>query len=430
MSNFDDWELYTKYVSSPQEWIDASFYFAVSAALQRRVWYGGLDAHPIFPNMYMTFIGSAGMGKSLPVTAMKAILDIPAEDPGAARSEEFDPRAALDGEYKKKHTDDGYIPLVKFAPNSTTFEQLTQETANTVFTHRYPDADGKVKHYSHSSLVFVLDELTSIFKKHSEDLTNFLLEAFNGGKKYVRKLKHAGTDYCTNICVSMIGNTTDEKFRSMQNTDILTDGFMSRSIIIYAQRKRFGVFLIPDLSPEQRAAQERLRAHMRKLNKLYGPMQFAPGVLEYCDKLFTSQDPSLLVNKHPMLKGYYERKNIHFMKLLAAVHFADKTDMVITQDEVETALKLLAKWERHMHIPFVGLGRNESARVAEDIFDAINKAGKEGIQRKRLFARFYSQCKTKDEFDTILTDLKELERVIERTKDGQPTLIAVTEALE
>lgn len=425
MSNFDDWELYTKYVSSPQEWVDASFYFMVSAALQRRVWYGGLDAHPIFPNMYMTFIGSAGMGKSLPVTAMKSILDIPLIPPGDApvNTSVDDLKAALQKEHRDKHHD-GEVPLVHFAPNSTSFEQLTQETARTVFVHRYVDGDGKAAHYSHSSLVFVLDELTSIFKKHSEDLTNFLLEAFNGSKKYVRKLKHAGTDYCTNICVSMIGNTTDDKFRSMQNTDILTDGFMSRSIIVYAQRKRFGVFMIPDLTPEQRAAMERLRAHMRKLGKLYGPLQFAPGVLEFCEDLFKRQDPSLTVNKHPMLKGYYERKNIHFMKLLAAVHFADKDDMVITQDEVDFTLKLMAKWEKHMHTPFVGLGRNESAKVLEDIFDAINKAGEEGISKKRLFARFYTQCKTKDEFETIISDLKELERIEERTKNGEGILKA------
>lgn len=429
MSNFNNWELYTKHVGSPQEWIDASFYFMVSAALQRRVWFGGLDSHPIFPNMYMSFIGPAGMGKSLPVASMKNVIDIPAEAKVTSQEEQVrDLQRDLDGEYKKKHTDEGFVPLVKFAPNSTTFEQITQETANTNIIHTYVDADGKKRTYTHSSLVFVLDELTSIFKRNSEDLTNYLLEAFNGGKKYVRKLKHAGNDYCFNLCVSMIGNTTDDKFRSMQNTDILTDGFMSRSIIVYAQKKRFGVFLIPDLTDEQREALAVLQAHMRKLNKLYGPMQFAPGVLEYCTTLFETQDPLLLVNKHPMLRGYYERKNIHFMKLLAAVHFADKTDMIVTREEVDFTLKLLAKWERNMHMPFVGIGRNESARVAEDIHAAIAKAGATGIERKRLFARFYSQCKTKDEFETILSDLKELGRIQERTKDGQPILNAVEDA--
>jgi energy-coupling factor transporter ATP-binding protein EcfA2 len=383
----------------------------MGAALQRRVWFGGLDAHPVFPNQYMTFIGPAGSGKSMIMTAMKNIIDIKSNPVVTETLEDSD----LIAEGNRATFDGASRPLVYIAPNSTTFEQITQETSKVAYLHRYIDPVSKIpKTYTHSSLVFILDELTSIFKKHSEDLTNYLLEAYNGGKKYVRKLKHGGTDFCTNICVSLLGNTTDDKFRSMQNVDVLTDGFMSRSVVVWGQDKRFGVFLIPDLEPEQLAARDSLQGWMRKLSVLYGPVQFTPEARAFCDTTFVGQDPKLVTNKHPMLKGYYERKNLHFMKILLAVHFAENTDMVVTLDECHKTLALLEEWEKNMHLPFVGLGRNETTRIAEQMYTFIRRAGELGAGRKTLYTQFYASCKTAQEFDLIVKDLLELGRIKEK----------------
>jgi energy-coupling factor transporter ATP-binding protein EcfA2 len=383
----------------------------VGAALQRRVWFGGLDAHPVFPNQYMTFIGPAGSGKSMIMTAMKNIIDIKSN--GAAPEAIED--AELLAEGNRASFDGNTRPLVYIAPNSTTFEQITQETSKVAYLHRYVDPVSKLpKTYTHSSIVFILDEITSIFKKHSEDLTNYLLEAYNGGKKYVRKLKHGGTDYCTNICVSLLGNTTDDKFRSMQNVDVLTDGFMSRSVVVWGQEKRFGVFLIPELELAQVEARDRLQAWMRKLSLLFGPVQFTPEAKVFCETTFVGQDPKLVTNKHPMLRGYYERKNLHFMKILLAVHFAESTDMIVTLEECHKTLALLEAWEKDMHLPFVGLGRNETAKVAEQIAQAIKRTGEAGMSRKSIYVQFYSACKTLQEFEAIMKELHELGRIKEK----------------
>ncbi|NBW20734.1 MAG: DUF3987 domain-containing protein [Caulobacteraceae bacterium] len=418
MSNFDDWSLYTKEVMSPQPFIDAAFYFMIGAALQRRVWLGGLESHPVFANQYMTFIGPAGSGKSLITTSMKNVLDIR----NAPTDSENEVEANLKAEDNEKNFGGRGKPLVYLAPNSTTFEQITQETSRVVYLHRYKDANGVTKVYNHSSLVFVLDEITSIFKHHSEDLTNYLLEAYNGGKRYVRKLKHGSSDFCTNICVSMLGNTTNEKFQSMQNKDIMTDGFMSRSVIIYGQSKRFGIFMIPDLTPDQVAALKRLQDHVRALATVFGPMTWAAGAREYCDHHFVHNSEKLHTNKHPMLSGYYERQNLHFMKLLLSVHFAEKTDMVITLDECEKTMGMLLGFEKNMHIPYVGLGRNETAKVAEQMAKVIG-ASAAGIPRKKLFMQFHGACKSVNEFDAIIKDLVELGRIKETLKEGVVTYV-------
>ena len=247
MSLYEDWCLYTKDVQSPQPFVDAAFYFMIGAALQRRVWFGDLDFHAVFPNQYIAFIGPASAGKSLITSPMKELLEIPAD----IKEPENDLAADLLGEDAETNRKGARQPLIYIAPNSTTFEQFTQETSRVAYLHRYTDSENRRKAYHHSSLVFILDELTSIFKKNAEQLSDFLLEAYNGGKKYVRKLKHSDTDFCTNMCISLLGNTTLGKFQSLQNQDILSDGFMARTIIVYGIEKRFHLYSIPPLSDDQ-----------------------------------------------------------------------------------------------------------------------------------------------------------------------------------
>jgi hypothetical protein len=405
MSLYEDWCLYTKDVQSPQPFVDAAFYFMIGAALQRRVWFGDLDFHAVFPNQYIAFIGPASAGKSLITTPMKDLLEIPAD----IKEPENDLAADLLGEDAETNRKGARQPLIYIAPNSTTFEQFTQETSRVAYLHRYVDAENRRKAYHHSSLVFILDELTSIFKKNAEQLSDFLLEAYNGGKKYVRKLKHSDTDFCTNMCISLLGNTTLGKFQSLQNQDILSDGFMARTIIVYGIEKRFHLYSIPPLSEEQKAAKARLQSYIRELNKLYGPVVLNDEAREYIHHHFELHPNLIHTNKHPMLDEYYGRKNLHHQKILFAIHFARTTDMIITREDAENATAHLARLEKDMHIPFVGMGRNESAKISEDIWRYIKTT--QGTTKKSIFVRFYQSLKTPDELRRVLDDLVTMDRI-------------------
>ena len=405
MSLYEDWCLYTKDVQSPQPFVDAAFYFMIGAALQRRVWFGDLDFHAVFPNQYIAFIGPASAGKSLITSPMKELLEIPAD----IKEPENDLAADLLGEDAETNRKGARQPLIYIAPNSTTFEQFTQETSRVAYLHRYTDAENRRKAYHHSSLVFILDELTSIFKKNAEQLSDFLLEAYNGGKKYVRKLKHSDTDFCTNMCISLLGNTTLGKFQSLQNQDILSDGFMARTIIVYGIEKRFHLYSIPPLSDDQKAAKARLQAYIRELTKVYGAVTLNDEAKEYIHHHFELHPNLIHTNKHPMLDEYYGRKNLHHQKILFAIHFARTTDMIITLQDAENATAHLARLEKDMHIPFVGMGRNESAKLTEDICRYIKSSNK--TTKKSIFIRFYQSIKTPDELTRVLDDLITMDRI-------------------
>jgi hypothetical protein len=184
---------------------------------------------------------------------------------------------------------------------------------------------------------------------------------------------------------------------------------MARTIIVYGIEKRFHLYSIPPLSEEQKAAKARLQSYIRELNKLYGPVILNDEAREYIHHHFELHPNLIHTNKHPMLDEYYGRKNLHHQKILFAVHFARTTDMVITLQDAENATAHLARLEKDMHIPFVGMGRNESAKISEDIWRYIKTT--QGTTKKSIFVRFYQSLKTPDELRRVLDDLVTMDRI-------------------
>jgi hypothetical protein len=83
--------------------------------------------------------------------------------------------------------------------------------------------------------------------------------------------------------------------------------------------------------------------------------------------------------------------------------------MIITREDTEEATAHLARLEKDMHIPFVGMGRNESAKISEDIWRYIKTT--QGTTKKSIFVRFYQALKTPDELRRVLDDLVTMDRI-------------------
>ena len=73
-SNLERWRYYCSTIISPESYIDWGFYYAISAALQRRVWRGQIDGRPLFNNLYTIFTADPGVGKGLVITEINKLL--------------------------------------------------------------------------------------------------------------------------------------------------------------------------------------------------------------------------------------------------------------------------------------------------------------------------------------------------------------------
>lgn len=388
--------------TSPEHFIDAAYYFLVGAALQRRVWLGGADTKPIFPNMYMIFVAPPGVGKGLLTDEVKKLLSAHhyKPDKNADRVAE----AILLGKEPPM--------LFPVAPDSTSFERLVEKTASSTRTHYFrpinPRDDGK---YEHNSIIFILDEITSIFTRESDKTVDFLLTTFNGGP-YLRETIGRGVEKIRRTCTSIIGGTQPDRLLALSRNAIISSGFLARTILLFGEGNRFEKALIPRHDTTQIAAVGRINSHLLKLSKTFGEVTYAPEAWEWFRDWW--ENPATLsarhINKNPKLIEFQVRKNVHVQKLAMAIHFGeDATIRPINLATIQSAVAIMNRWETDMHKCFGGGGRNELAAVGFNIIKHLRRNGP--ASEVEILADFIDQT-SHSELKIILADLLTVGKII------------------
>jgi len=422
MTNFDKWQLYMKDFISPQSFVDFSFYYMIGAALQRRVWTGP-EHSPLYPNMYIILVGEPGIGKGLVVKQIAEILrhhklENPHKlntEPDLSTPEKANEYATKVADYNKAPKSDIDQPLlIPVAADASTYEALVRKSSQSTRRINYPKWDEKLqKHtsgiYVHSSLCFCLEEISSLFRKKTEDLVNYLLHAFDCGD-YEYETIGRGTDKVRKCCLSFFGGTTPSFMQSTFNDKLLNEGFSSRTIFIVANANRHNKLFIPQLSPEQVEARNDIITHIGKLTKLYGHCKLEPDAVKFMEHWWEVEHQTRRPNTSLKLASYYARKNIHALKLATAVHFGEDAEMdgsgrpknMITVAECQVALAMLAQVEQTMHFALGFDSQNPLSAPSKKIKEYVTKTGPYCFNE--LFIEF-NQLVRKSELEEILVYL-------------------------
>lgn len=410
MTNLEKWMYFTKDFESPQLFLEWGFFGLISAALQRRVWF---ESDPVsklpnvnskFLNQFIILIGPRACGKSRVLKNVKAICE-----------HEKNRRIIADRKTGKTVLN---LPAITCTPDNITFEGLFQ------FMSRPDMIDGSVMKttdhegkeievlYSHNSATACIEELGVLFTKNTEDVASVLCQAYDAGNLF-RWTKTQGKDEIKNVCVNFVAGTTPDAIRRLMANQIVEEGFASRAIFVYAGSPRFQRF-DSTITASQQLAMNALTQHVNNLaTKVLGECRLTSEAYDYMKSYYESgkmlQDGRL--NHDTKLDGYYGRKKMHWFKLSALVHFADRVDtMVIGLDSVMTALALLDKTEAEMHLSFRTVGINEKAEVGKDVCAYLRTNGETSY--KKLFLTFYKDSKNgKQDFDEILNYLEVTDQV-------------------
>jgi len=141
MTNFEKWREYTSGLSSPDNFVDWSYRFVISSALQRRVAFGGDPKNgrgTLFPNIYAILVGKAGVGKGIAIGPATELLRHHLKKDFTTAKETSTPQEKLLAEsVEKANLDDAEAtmlklkrggekidpPLFPYAPDATTYEK-------------------------------------------------------------------------------------------------------------------------------------------------------------------------------------------------------------------------------------------------------------------------------------------------------------------
>ena len=400
-TNLERWNFYMKDRTAPQVFIDMGFYSMISCALQRRVWLGSYDM-PLFPNMYVVVVDSPGIGKGIVIKPIKALLSSittksksgldekaikeSLESLAEQVSNEADREKLknLNAQYQAKGgTTAGVgvaaqklIQVLPHAADTTTFEALSREQALSIrrLVGVPKDRFAPTGVYNHNSMHILVEEMGTLFRKQHEQLMRYFLTVFDCGD-FEYKTKHQGEDIIKNVCLNILAGTNPGFMKDSITTRVIDEGFTARTIFVYASAKRFHRFDQAAITPEQLVAYEQVRQHIIQLTKLYGQVTYSPDAHEFFRHYAEEVMPFKRVNPDHKLEHYYGRKEVHMQKMALAVHFADKTDMTITLEDCQLALKTLEGVEKAMHFALSTNNVNPTTEYGADFREYIKKFG-------------------------------------------------------
>jgi len=419
----------------------------ISAALRRCVWCGPSHS-PLYPNLYIILTGEPAMGKGLVIKEVAKILrhhKMP--DPrektnqkqlsnGVAvesmsdeqrqlirtvqdsnetlQKQDFEAANKEEEDYEKKTKDSRFFEkplLLPVAADATTYEALVKSMARSYRRRMITRYDEKTQKdvpdsYGHSSLCFCLEEISSLFRKRTEDLVHFLIQAYDCGD-YTYDTKTQGKDRVRKCCLNFFGGTTPGFMQSCFNDQLISEGFSSRTHFIFASQNRDRPFWIPALTKEQEQYWLELVQHVLKLSNLYGAVSFSKDANDLLEDWWKSNKEGR-PNTSIKLNPYYGRKKVHVLKMAMGIHFGESYDMTIQKVSVERALNVLAEEEKKMHLCLGFDSGNLLTKPADIICKSIHQNG-ERFTFRDILAEHWNILpgKNKDEIQTSLETIME-----------------------
>lgn len=402
MTNLSRWQFYLKDSTSPDDFIDVSFYYMIAAALQRRCWIGANDAKDskaLFANLYIFLTGPPACGKGLIIKPVNELLRYWERDPTT--------KLLVPNSDKLISSDEQPIFALKPGPDASTYEKLIHKLARSTSSIEH----SKGKFYLHASVFFALEELSSLFQIGASELPKFLLNGYDCGD-YRRETIARGIDQVKRSCISILAGTTTSFLEEIFSESILTDGLSSRCWFVYAFGPRFHRWNMAKTSPEQLVAKQEILDHIKSLIDVYGEVTESPEASEYLRYLWEEDRSKIQVNNDIRLASYYGRKNSHLKKLCMAMLFSDQTESkVITIEIAQAAVKFLDNIERRSHHALTFGGKNPFANVAAKITQYLMSLPVRAATERELLDQFWSDLR-EPELKEVLKFMSDTKRII------------------
>lgn len=422
LSNLEKWNFVLRDLPSPQLFIDYTWYWTISSALQRRVFFGEYDAptDPLFANAYMMFVSEPSVGKSRAarISGARILKTFRYIDPA---------KIAANIPLEKAWSDS-----ITFSADDTTIESLIQQLNRSTKTITIPHSINGVvisKPVQHASMSILLsEEMASLFKSGNEGVAPFLNQCYDA-QDYVRQTKTRGDDIIRNVCISFLGCTTPDSVRGLMKGGVLQQGFTSRVYPIFCETPRFNGSAEIEYDKEQKDIFDQLRQHIKNLLTVRGQVKFTPEATAWFDHYLMGDDPKNMSIRTPLQLSrinfdkrcdhFYGRLKVHIIKMAMILYFSDvithidditkasTCSMYIGLDILKKAIAELQRIEPEMHKALASTGMNPLFDFYKKVHDAIKERGRLNIvQLKLLFGEDLDDLK----LEAVIKHLGEVEK--------------------
>ena len=342
--NFPDWiTAYLTYASVTEAPRRMHFWSAVgtiAGALRRRVWID-MKRYTWYPSFYIVFVAKPG------VVAKSTTIDISTD-------------------LLKR------VPGIRFGPNVATMPALVGAFEAASESFEYAGA-----WYPMAALTLVASELGSLLNLQDKEMTNLLIELWDGKKFYEKITKTSGSNAIEGPWINMLAATTPHWVAESMPPAMIGGGLSSRCLFVYGSAKeRYIAYVDETVGKEDIELRDELVADLEIISQLAGPFTITPAARawgkEWYERFWKT---TVLSMNSQTLEGYAARKQTHMHKTAMVLSASRGDSLEISLDDLQLANKMLEDLEDDMNRVFSRIGLTDESINAERFIEFVTKQG-------------------------------------------------------
>lgn len=225
-----------------------------------------------------------------------------------------------------------------------------------------------------------------------------LTKLYDAGKwDYMTKGK--GTFVIERPCINIRAGSTPEWLTTGSASDFIGGGFSSRivPVAIYKDEK---CIAWPDKSVVERALEDPLIRDLETISKLEGTFLVTQDAKNLFEEWYKNREKYKMSDQR--MTGYYSKKHDLILKISMLLSLGLNDDLVVTEDHIQTGIKLLGNLEPNIPFAFQGVAWGEAAKFQDKVLTKIRTEGE--LSYKDLLRSFHF-CLSRDEMNHILETL-------------------------
>lgn len=386
MSFLTDYSEYSSGNEAPPEFHLWSGLCTLAACCGPNLWMDLGNAGNIQPNLYVLLVGPPGIKKSTAKDISRDLLH-------------------------KIHSTKHKIPL---APDSSSKEAFVDflsrkdSPCKMVFDHA-----GGARYYTKCCLW--LDEFVNLVSVGGDPMAwiQILTELFLPRPCYKAATIARGHVEMPYPYVSLLGCMTTDITKALINDGSLSGGFSRRTFYIYSNKDGDPV-PIPVTTPEMKRAEERCVLRAREVQRLSGCFQFSPNGLAAYEKAYIENHHAKQEAPSAALVNFMQSYGNFIIKIAMLLQLSESDELVIGEDKILHAKKLVDEAKSHVNMIFAGVGKNPHASTMAGIkvfIDQIASRPPYFVTLKRVYAQFLNQAE-QAQLESILKQMAGINELV------------------
>lgn len=267
------------------------------------------------------------------------------------------------------------IPGICFGPSSMTWQGLT---------HALEEAAALVPYGSEylpmSCITCAVNELGTFLRPEDDTMIQVLIDLWDGQlETWTRRtVALEGQVQIENPWLNIMGCTTPSWLKKNFDETMLGGGLVSRIVFVYGDAKRRLVPYPSDLvtSADFTDTEKRLVSDLEQISQLKGEYELTRRAkiwgADWYDRHWKIRPEHMMSIRY---EGYLGRKQTHIHKLAMVVAAAQRSELLITDDDLQVSTQMITGLETSMNKVFQSIGVGDSAKSVIEILAYVRAYG-------------------------------------------------------